>query len=142
MKFGFNFITDEAREKLEELGVAHKREQTVPGALYWFVWTEAYDLKEQAFHDNPLNDEVVSYSGDRKEFKAQGTRVFKFPGTGEYLILIKDVVFRKRAKFTYDHRFTPPTVEEKSVLDYDPDDSTFRDMLYNFPAMADSMVFL
>ncbi len=140
MKLGFNAITDEAREKLEELGVVYQRILAPNGmSMSYDVYTESYDLKEQSWRDGPWD--WIAYPGDQREYESQGFRTWKHPDTDDYYMWIHGVVFRKFSIKKVDHRFDPPTVFVTDVLDYDPVDESYRDKLLMIRPMAESGFF-
>ena len=134
MKFAFNVITDDAKVKLEELGIVFKKEGTATGGL-WSVWTEDEDHKEEEWHSRhpgvPIPDEL------RKEYRAQKTRIWKLH-SNVYYYLWRDVVFFMVKDIKLDWRFSPPTQEEYTVLYVVDNDtqSSFREHLVNRPPNA------
>jgi hypothetical protein len=139
VKLGVNALTDEALEKLRSLNVAVKREETVPNARYWAIYTEAYDLAEEAWRDGPWD--WLEFPGDKEEYATQGFRTWKHPETGDYYLWIKGTVFRKYSKITKDYSTSPPTQFTFDVIDYDPADDSYRDKLLSIMPMAQSMFF-
>lgn len=125
MKFGFNHITEDARDKLTELGVrwAHETES------YMSIWTDTYDEIQQERADK--DDQVVDDREDmRRRYQSQGTRMVKWED-GRYFYLIRDTVFVQEKKHFTDNRATTPTVHEVSVLDVLPkeEQDTWRQRL-------------
>jgi hypothetical protein len=139
MKLGFNAVTDEALEKLEELGVTVRRVETTPNSRYYEIYTEAYDLREQEHRDKPWD--WVEFDGDKREYESQAFRVWKHPDTGIYYLWIKGVVFRKFSKLSKNYSTDPPTVYSFDVFDYEPEDDSWRDKLLSIMPMAESMFF-
>jgi hypothetical protein len=141
-KVGYNYITDEAREKLDSLGVDWKRIQ-LPNSYYYEVFTEDYDHEKEKWRTSPFD--WLPFVGDEKKFARDGFRVWKHPGTGVYYLWIKETVFKKYSISKTDDRFTsdtnPATVNTTDVLDYDPDDDKFRDRLLSIMPMAESGFF-
>lgn len=116
-----------------------KRVDTVPGATWFEVYTEPYDLKEQNWRDGPYN--WLDFPGDQREYEAQGFRVWKHPETGVYYLWIGGLVFRKYSDITKDYSTNPPTNFSYDVIDYRPEDDSFRDKLLSIMPMAQSMFF-
>lgn len=140
MKLGFNAFTDEAREKLDELQVVWKRVPSPSGGSSSIdIYTESYDLKEQEWRDKPFD--WLPFDGDKREYESQAFRVWKHPDSGDYLMWINGSVFRKYTIKKVDNRFTPPTVFVTDVLDYRPEDDSFRDLLLSIRPMAESGYF-
>lgn len=137
---GFNAFTDEARDKLDELGVVWKRIPSPSGGPSGIdIFTESYDLKEKEWRDKPYDH--LDFPGDKKEYEAQGFRTWKHPESGDYLMWIGGCVFRKYTIQKVDHRFTPPTIFVTDVLDYREEDDSFRDLLLSIRPMAESGYF-
>lgn len=139
MKLGVNGLTDEALEKLEDLGVIVRRVETTPNSRYYEIYTEPYDLAEQQWRDAPWD--WLEFPGDKKEYEAQGFRVWKHPETGDYYLWIKQTVFRKSSKITKDYSTNPPTQFSFDYIDYDPADDSYRDTLLSIMPMAQSAFF-
>src|SRR5215831_21355380 len=105
MRFGFTALSDSAKTQLESLGIRYFPQDTM-----WVIETEAYDQRESEWRGKRENYESsVSIPGElKKEWNAQGTRVWKNPDTGRYFYLIKDHVFWMQPTIYVDRRFNPP----------------------------------
>lgn len=139
VKLGVNNVTFNALQKFESLGVVVKRVETVPNETYFEIFTEPYDLKEQAWRDSPYD--WLDYPGDIKEYESQGFRVWKHPETGTYYLWIGRTVFRKYSRITKDYSTNPPTQYTYDEIDYEPRDDSYRDKLLSIMPMAQSMFF-
>lgn len=130
MKFGFNYMTDEAREKLQELGVTFRKE----GSL-WCVYTDYVDLLEQDLRDRWI--EQVDNADIPRMVKEQTVRLWKHPDTGEYYFMLNNEhIFVKSSRYKTDRSTNPPTQYEFSLFDYPEDQESFRDLLLNRPPAA------
>lgn len=110
MKLGFNHWTDEAREKIEELSVSYKREET--GVA---IYTDSLDITfEQAVEIGLI---VSEQQIDKGRYWSQALRIWKHPESGDYYYLIKDTVFRKFDKQVKDYSTKPPTIFVTSIFD-------------------------
>lgn len=138
MRFGFNAISDDAKGKLESLGIKWFEKDG-----FWIVETEAYDKHEEEWREKRPNYEFREDIPRElhKEWAAQGTRIWKNPDTGHYFYLIHDCVFTMQPRLHTDHRFNPPTVEEISYFDLvnKDDQDRYRDILIQRPANADTV---
>lgn len=136
MRFGFVSLDDMAKVELERIGVKFFKLDS-----QWVVETEAYDQLEREYQDsNPNYDTREPIPGHlKKQYAAQGTRIWKDPDTGTYYYLIKDVVFKMRPRVFSDYATTPPTQTEISVLEVvdKSDQDRFRDILISRPPNAD-----
>lgn len=132
-KFGFNFMTDEARDKLEELGISWKRE----GPTSIAVFTEAFDLDEDFFSELGfvLPEGMKIELGKKK--KSQHLKVWKHKENGMYFYLIKDYVFYQWQRVKAEWVDGREQVDSKSVFDVVPDDEQggWKDFLNNQPAL-------
>ena len=137
MKFGFNHITEDASSKLAEIKVRFYRQDSM-----WVVETEAYDQHENEFRklEDDYNKDFPFPEELKKEYKEQGTRIWKRPDTGWYYYLIREVVFFMRHKIMLDYGACPPTGYVVSILELVPKDKqdSYRDILINKPPNADA----
>jgi hypothetical protein len=143
MKLGYNAVTDEAREKLEQLGVATQFVHSGTSQTFE-VFTENYDSEKEEWRTKPW-DWLPWIDTKGKRYQFDGFRVWKHPDTGVYYLWIKETVFRKYTIEKVDYRFSSPTnpatVNVIEVLDYDPQDDSFRDKLLSIRPMAESGFF-
>ena len=111
--FGFNYTTDECLDKLDELGIYHRRQGTMVE-----IFTEQFDVDEAQERDGLLAKifDLVHYERPKK-VKQQGLRIWLHPETHVYYYLIKDVVFKMYEKRSKDYSTSPPTVVTVSVFD-------------------------
>lgn len=142
MKIGVSHITDEALEELNRLGVIAKREEHS-----WSIFTDPYDLYYTDFierHITGIEAEYMPAPQDRKEYRAQGLRIWKSPDSGRYYYLIKDRVFYMEQRIKKDYSATEVTQFVVTLFDlvdeYDQDH--FRDILMKQQPMAETGRFL
>lgn len=140
MKYGFNAITDEAREKMEELSIRHKRQ--APPAHGWDVYTEDVDLQQEELRERFPNLEALgALSPDiNRAVTAQRSRHWKNKTTGHYYYLWKEWVFKGERRVTLDHSTTPATQFDRLILDSIPgyDQDRWRDLLLSYPRNSDT----
>jgi|SRR5579859_36755 len=136
MVIGVNAWTDEAREKLEELGVRFRR--TGPTTIN--IYTEDMDLRHEEERERNI-DKPGFYKSE--EFRTQRLRIHKAEN-GAYYYLIRDHVFYKYDKESKDYSTSPPTIFVTSILDVvDPDlQDSWRGYFNNTPPMAESGHFI
>lgn len=136
MVIGFNAWTDEARDKLEELGVRFRR--TGPTSIS--VYTEEIDLRHEELRDRWIEDPNFYQS---EEFRSQRLRIYK-ADNGAYYYLIRDHVFYKYDKESKDYSTSPPTIFVTSILDVVDEDMQehWRSFFHELPPMAESGRFI
>ena len=135
MKFGFNDISDEAKDKLVQSGARFYKQDT-----QWIVETEAYDQHENEFQrlKDEYSLEIPTPRELKEEYKRQGTRIWKHPDTGTYYYLIGGSVFRMNNIPFSDYSVYPPTTHVVSVLEWVPkeDQIFWKDILVQRPPNA------
>lgn len=140
MKFGFSAITDEAREKLEELSIRHQRQ--APPSHGWDVYTETFDSIEEEMRERyPTLESIGALPKDvRNAYTLQGTRFWKNPHTGNYYYMFKEWIFKGERRIKVDHSTPQPTQFDFLILDLVPkdDQDRWRDILMSHPANADT----
>lgn len=128
MKFGFSAWTDEAREMIEKLGIHYERKEGLVE-----IYSERIDMTQQlwaekqpAFYERGLMPPEM-----KKEYRAQKTRIWKNPYTGNYYYLWEDVVFKGERRVKLDYATNPPTQFDFLLLDVVPpqDQESMRDIL-------------
>lgn len=127
MKFGFNSISEPAREELQNLGVPVRKENSL-----WCIFTADYDNKVDENREKGLS---IDSSDLRKEYVSQKTTVWKNPDTKVYFYLIGDIVFYQRVNHITDFTTYPATTFETTTLDVvdKSDQASKREFLLRFP---------
>lgn len=137
MQYGFTHCTDEALEKLRELGITIKRPQPSNQLV---IYTHQHDVAAEE-----LRDKSFEYGGvdadlpkDKQiALQHQGVKTWKHPENGNYYFLIEGWVFFKYDKIRTDHSTIPPTKNVISVLDLEEEQDRWRDFFNNIPLAVD-----
>lgn len=130
MHFGFTYITDESREKLEELGILYRKTESG-----WEVFTHTADLKKS--YDRNLFEATIERYELEEQLKHQKFKYWKHPEYGFYYYLIQGGVFVMYQKRCYDNSTIPPTTYESTIFDWIEDQEKWLDFFSNIPEAVD-----
>jgi hypothetical protein len=96
-KFGFNYITDEAREQLEKDGFRAVREKT-SDAFQWVIYTDQIDFIEDDLRNRWMEPDSVEYAETKQRRFSQAMRHWYCKDTKTYYYLIGEKVYKSYIK--------------------------------------------
>lgn len=96
-KFGFNFITDEAREQLEKDGFRAVREKT-SDSFMWCVYTDIVDMIDDDLRNRFMEPDSVEFADTKRRRHSQALRHWYNKDNSTYYYLIGEKVYKSYIK--------------------------------------------